>query len=538
MKKMIYVLLMLVPFIFSGARSDAMPPHPDLLKKWRDEGTLEKNMMKVQSVTVRRNMNVNKASSLSSGIIRIPVIIVSYSDTSASRTSGYFDNLLNGALPADMSVQKYYKDMSNNTLTVELDVYGPVTVSGTLGYYGANTGVAGTDAHPGELAWDAVTAATASIDFSQYDNNNDGYVDCVIIIHAGAGEESGAATNTIWSHQWDLYNAGVAGDGGGVITNDGKTISVYTMQAEYDISNNSTIGVFCHELGHVFGLPDLYDTNGTENGDTNGVGNWSLMASGSWGGNSDGKDPAPLLAWERYYAGGSSWVKYTDINPVSTIQHKDRGLPDYIIVIFITLLSISVIVTWKIKYLRNFTAPASAIILALAVSCTVEPATTSFDGSINDIESSHEAYRIPLAAQQYLILEGKTSAATTGWYVPGTGVLVTQIHEGIISTYYSSNTVNDGYDRVHGITVVEAKTSFEPGKLRDTDTNPINDNTYYGSADDLFCSENKSAISVSTTPGTDYYRNESVSSKTGDSGASITSISTRTTWPITFHAEY
>jgi hypothetical protein len=40
----------------------------------------------------------------------------------------------------------------------------------------------------------------------------------------------------------------------------------------------------------MLGLPDLYDTDGSNNGSSEGIGNWCLMASGSWGG--DGSSPA------------------------------------------------------------------------------------------------------------------------------------------------------------------------------------------------------------------------------------------------------
>jgi len=53
-----------------------------------------------------------------------------------------------------------------------------------------------------------------------------------------------------------------------------------------------TCGVYCHELGHVFGLPDLYDTDYS----SYGVGEWSLMAGGSWNG-SLGNSPAHPDAW-------------------------------------------------------------------------------------------------------------------------------------------------------------------------------------------------------------------------------------------------
>ncbi len=42
-----------------------------------------------------------------------------------------------------------------------------------------------------------------------------------------------------------------------------------------------THGVYVHEFGHAFGLPDLYDVDYS----SKGVGHWSLMSGGSWNGN-------------------------------------------------------------------------------------------------------------------------------------------------------------------------------------------------------------------------------------------------------------
>lgn len=540
MRKIFYIVIMLVPLMFNGAASYAMPPHPDLLKKWRDEGTYEANMKKVQSVQnlpVSKNMDENKSSSKASGPMKIPVILVKYSNTTTA-FSVYgktdFSTLLNaGTSPGYLSARKYYNDMSNGNLTIQFDVFDPVSVSKTLSYYGSNDvsdvdgdGDFTEDLHPGELvheAIDALIAANDSVDFGDYDNDNDGYIDTVIIIHAGAGEETSGADEEIWSHQWDLYSAGA-----GVVTTDGVKFSVYTIQPEYvETAGDSTIGVFCHELGHVFGLPDLYDTSNA----TNGAGNWSLMANGAWGGG-DGSRPAPLLAWERSFAGGSSWVSFANINPVAIIKHRDRG-PVCLLVILITLMAVTCAVSRQVKCPRSIAVPASLFMLVIVVSCSidVESDPVIFDGSIYDIESSHQVYSIPLTSGQYLILEGKTAATTSGWYVPGTGVLVTHIHNGIISSYYSTNSVNAGASRVHGVNIVEADGGndlWDPSDI-------TGDN---GTASDLFCSQTKSSLTTSTTPNTKYYTGTGISSKTGNSGVSITSFSSRLSWPITFHAEY
>ena len=57
------------------------------------------------------------------------------------------------------------------------------------------------------------------------------------------------------------------------------------------------IGTFCHELGHVLGLPDLYDTS--ENSAA-GIGVWGLMGAGNW---QRQTSPAYMSAWSRYRLG-------------------------------------------------------------------------------------------------------------------------------------------------------------------------------------------------------------------------------------------
>ncbi len=310
-----------------------------------------------------------------------------------------YSGILNGSSTVTISAKKYFSDMSNGNLNVQFDFYGPVQVSKAWDYYGANSG--GIDAHAGELVEEAVrlmVSKYSNTDFSIYDQNHDGRVDTVIILHEGPGEESSGVADTIWSHEFDLYSANVVyGDGNGPVFTDGVWFNTYAIVPEYTTTRgDSTMGVFCHELGHALGLPDLYDTTNA----TYGVGDWSLMGSGSWGGTPAGSRPAPLLAWERNYLGGSLWV-------------------------------------------------------------TITPLTAFTDNqSIDNLEVSRTAYKVMLdnssGQEQYFILEGRKQSAAADWYVPGTGILITHIHEGAISAYKGTNEVNDGTSRVHGVNIIEA----------------------------------------------------------------------------------
>jgi hypothetical protein len=54
------------------------------------------------------------------------------------------------------------------------------------------------------------------------------------------------------------------------------------------------MGVYTHEVGHILGLDDLYDTSGSENTTATDVGSFSLMALGNWNGDPQGKEPSFL----------------------------------------------------------------------------------------------------------------------------------------------------------------------------------------------------------------------------------------------------
>jgi len=144
------------------------------------------------------------------------------------------------------------------------------------------------------LTEDAVTAADPDIDFSLYDNSGDGQVDALFVVHAGPGYEDTGNLNFIHSHAWvTSYPMNV----------DNVTVRRYSMEPEETGGGQLIrIGVFCHEFGHVLGLPDLYDYDY----DSNGVGMWTIMAGGSWGGG--GATPVHFDAWCKYALG---WVSPT-----------------------------------------------------------------------------------------------------------------------------------------------------------------------------------------------------------------------------------
>lgn len=258
-------------------------------------------------LNTQRTASATLASPLSyapiSGTMKNLVVLVNFSDTAISYAASDYDALFNRinftADGAIGSVKDYFHEVSNNALTVQSTVAGPVTLDNPMAYYGANDSN-GDDVRPREMVSEALAKLAASgFDFSTMDGNGDGWIDGLTVIHAGGGEEySGNDENYIWSHKWDLTAS--------VSYNGVKMQTYHTEPARrgWDSSPSTQgitrIGVICHETSHFLGLPDLYDYTYT----SRGVGDFCLMGGGSWNGNY-GTSPSHLSAWCKMQLG---WV--------------------------------------------------------------------------------------------------------------------------------------------------------------------------------------------------------------------------------------
>lgn len=254
----------------------------------------------------------SKAKSLeksnTSGTVRILVIMMQYPNRQFVKTQQQINNMFNqvnySAENARGSVHDYYQEASYGQLNLVADVVGPYTCNYNSRHYGSHG--EGSAAQGSEFATEAMRkAAAGGADFSRYDSDNDGVVDCVHIIFAGYGQESGGGDSVIWSHKWQASER---------VVNNGKYARTYSCSPE--LSGNSGtkishIGVPCHEIGHVLGAPDFYDIDYADNGQYPGMGNWDIMAGGSWNGtpHEGGNSPAHHNAYTKAYI-------YHWVNPV------------------------------------------------------------------------------------------------------------------------------------------------------------------------------------------------------------------------------
>lgn len=234
------------------------------------------------------------------GTRKMLMILANFSNTTTTYPQSSFDNYMNQVNYNNTgSFRDYYLEASYGQLTVNSTVTVWVTVPNTHDYYGP-------DSRWAEFVRDAVNAADAAgIDFSQFDNDGDGKVDGIAVIHQGDGQEESGDVNDIWSHSWNLSS------GGYYVTKDGVQVDAYTCQPETSAAGMAQIGVMCHEFGHNLGAPDFYDTNYSTGGYYAGTGYWDLMASGSWNGSPSGSKPAHHNMWTKIFY---DWVTPVEIS--------------------------------------------------------------------------------------------------------------------------------------------------------------------------------------------------------------------------------
>lgn len=239
------------------------------------------------------------------------VILVNFTDVAFETDKAEMDSMLTGknytrdysyfyrgkkqSITSKGSAWQYFYDSSNGHYDPQFDVIGPVTVSKNMEYYGKNNPSTQFDAAPWTMVKEACQLVDDSVDFKQYDNNNDGYVDFVYVIYAGYGEADGGDENTIWPHSYWLLDAGIT------CKLDGKYVDLYACGNEMDSRTNyhTGIGTFCHEFSHVLGLPDLYETTGYGTHKT--IGAWSILDYGPY--NNDGNTPPAYSAYEQFFMG-------------------------------------------------------------------------------------------------------------------------------------------------------------------------------------------------------------------------------------------
>ncbi len=289
---------------------------------------------------------------------QVPVIMVAFSDLPLTYTPAEFEQELfdtTGATP-NGSAAEYWRWVSGGRVLLTGRVVATVVLPHDVAYYGFNYWGLRLTSTPNNIYGairDALTACEASVDWSQFDGDHDGYVDMLWFLHAGAGGEALHDYNSMWSIT-SRFSAGWL-SGSPFETSDpvpGSTVqkmridrfSTLPEQSALITGRRAEIGVYCHEFGHALGLPDLYDTSTLGGTLNSGPGYWSLMSMGGSGTNGVTPEiPGHLGAWPLKMLGWLTAVRPArdttiDLAPIETggaaveVAFEGESQPEHLLV--------------------------------------------------------------------------------------------------------------------------------------------------------------------------------------------------------------
>jgi hypothetical protein len=192
------------------------------------------------------------------GTVKNLVVLIRFSDHTGRTLPSENDisTLMNNPGPNTLcptgSVWNVFNASSYGQLDLQSVVAPWVTVSNTEAYY-AN-GNSGLTTRTHELIREALNLVDSSINFGDFNNDGDSYIDAITFLHSGYAAEFGGTdaygatnTNRIWSHKWAIYTSP-----GQWVSGEGVSVYEYNISpAVWGTSGSSIgrIGVIAHELG-------------------------------------------------------------------------------------------------------------------------------------------------------------------------------------------------------------------------------------------------------------------------------------------------
>lgn len=203
------------------------------------------------------------------------------------------------------SVHDYFYDQSNGKFDLQFDMYA-FKVNKEHATYRSTS----TDDENASLLLLALADSLKNVvtDWAPYDWDEDGYIDQILVIYAGMGQNDGGDKNTIWAHQaaLSIFKLDPV-----VVNSSDKTYMIdhYGFIPEKG-KTSATFGTFCHEFGHCMTLPDFYYNNITV------VDSWDIMDHGNY--NYNGYCPPNYSAHERMVLG---WLDVKELTEPASITN-------------------------------------------------------------------------------------------------------------------------------------------------------------------------------------------------------------------------
>ena len=215
------------------------------------------------------------------------VVFIRFSDESEFTTPvPSYDAWLNTTATGAPSMRRYFQQVSYGQLDIQSTYYPLPSGASIVSFqdshprsyykpYDATTNPGGYQAADRPMREHVLLAAAVNAIASQVptgldlDNNHDGFVDNVCFVVSGQAVNADWS-NLLWPHRWNML-AGYPE----VVSINGKQVGDYNLELDGNLGGSS---VFCHEMTHTLGAPDLYRYPTCASDLTvDPVGSWDLM---------------------------------------------------------------------------------------------------------------------------------------------------------------------------------------------------------------------------------------------------------------------
>ncbi|GBC99454.1 hypothetical protein HRbin17_01978 [bacterium HR17] len=205
-----------------------------------------------------------------------------------THTPDYYNNLLfNEGNPDSMA--SFFREVSYGRLRLVGETLGPVAANLPLTVQTQNNQVRiayisnlSNNATVQSLVQQALNGLDSVVDFARYDGDGDGRIDALLVTFAAdvrakppSGDLTLDPTSGAFTVPWGVARRVNPMLPPFATTQDGVAVDVVALVHEVDSTYG--FGTYAHELGHVFGLPDLYSPQNENQVDP---GLWSTMAVG------------------------------------------------------------------------------------------------------------------------------------------------------------------------------------------------------------------------------------------------------------------
>lgn len=294
--------------------------------------------IQIQRLPVQNRLapyTVNQYLTSSQTPLRVGVILVEFSDQKITTTPDEWRRLVFSV--DNPSVNQFFTDSSQGKLFfIPIVEHSGIANDGVLQValdmkHPNNGSVLKPETYEG--IYNAIKKAADGLSFEALDRNGDKTLEAdeVIWLVVFAGYEdlykkTGENASSGFSHDLRNYDR----IQGYRVTDFVQVGELYYEDPWLGQSGITTHGILTHEIGHIVGLPDLYDTDYS----SQGVGLFSLMGNGDklfYQSGKMGEAPSDLDPWSKIYLG---FVKPTVISASGTYQLASNqwGTSDIILV--------------------------------------------------------------------------------------------------------------------------------------------------------------------------------------------------------------